>query len=115
VRFEVRGGRSAEELADLLAGSPRFDVSDWGLTIRVEPARACMIDVSGAVIACTDARPPSGNASEVSASVARAFHEIVFAPRIDLSQTDANSLDGSNRVSRDPLRTMFGHEPPPRD
>ncbi len=36
------------------------------------------------------------------------FHRAAFAPRIDLSQTDANGLDGANVISRDPLRTLFG-------
>ena len=43
--------------------------------------------------------------------VARAvaqLHREAFAPRVDLSQTDANSLDGSNTVARQPLDTMLG-------
>ena len=50
-----------------------------------------------------------------AARLARSFLEAAFAPRVPLSQADANGLDGSNRVSRDPLRTMFDHEPLPRD
>jgi hypothetical protein len=37
-----------------------------------------------------------------------AFHETVFAPRVDRSQAAANSLDGSNTVSRQPLEGLFG-------
>jgi tetratricopeptide (TPR) repeat protein len=114
VRMEIAEG--AGELADLIGGSARFDVSDWGLRVQVERDQACFVDSGGAVLACTEVSPRANEEADAFvARIARDFHERVFAPRVDLSQTDANSLDGSNRVSRDPLRTMFGHEPPPRD
>ncbi len=114
VRMEVAAG--GEELADAIDDSARFDVSGWGMTVQVGPDRACLADRSGSVLACGDS-PPEANEDrdDYTARLARLFHERVFAPRIDLSQSDANSLDGSNHVSRDPLRTMFGHEAPPRD
>lgn len=117
VRFDVSGGEHAEAIADYIEDSDRFDVEDWGMTVRVTPNEACLADPSGAVLACAEATPGEGgeDADAYHARVAKLFLERVFAPRVDLSQTDANSLDGSNRVSRDPLRTMFGHEPPPRD
>ncbi len=117
VRLEVRGDAHAEAIAEHIASSARFDVGDWGLTVQVQPDQACLVDPSGAVLACADATAGEDgeDADAYRARVARLFLERAFAPRIDLSQTDANSLDGSNRVSRDPLRTMFGHEPPPRE
>lgn len=117
VRLEVRGDAHAEPIAEHIASSARFDVGDWGLTVQVQPDQACLVDPSGAVLACADATAGEDgeDADAYRARVARLFLERAFAPRIDLSQTDANSLDGSNRVSRDPLRTMFGHEPPPRE
>jgi len=40
------------------------------------------------------------------------FHEKAFAPRIDMGQTDINSLDGTNLVRDDALKTLFdGAEP----
>jgi hypothetical protein len=119
-RFEARG-EIGEDIAELIAGSDRFVEEDWGLTVRVEGdrarAQACLLDRAGAQLACAEenASGSGEDEDEFAARVARVFLERAFAPRIDLSQTDANSLDGSNRVSRDPLRTMFGHEPPPRD
>lgn len=117
VRLEVRGDAHAEAIAEHIASSARFDVDGWGLTVQVQPDQACLVDPSGAVLACADATAGEDgeDADAYRARVARLFLERAFAPRIDLSQTDANSLDGSNRVSRDPLRTMFGHEPPPRE
>jgi tetratricopeptide (TPR) repeat protein len=119
-RFEASGG-IAEDIADLIEGSDRFVTEDWGLTVRVSGdrarAEACLLDRSGSVLTCAE-REASGSGEDedaFAARVARAFLEAAFAPRVDLSQSDANGLDGSNRLSRDPLRTMFGHEPPPRD
>lgn len=117
VRMDVRGDANAEGIAEHIADSARFDLADWGMTVQVTNDQACLADPSGAVLACADATAGEGgeDAAAYRARVARLFLERVFAPRVDLSQADANSLDGSNRVSRDPLRTMFGHEPPPRE
>ena len=80
-------------------------------------ARICLRDGGGAELGCAeaDASAEGEDADELAARLVRDFHQQAFAPRVDLSQSDVSSLDGSNRVSRDPLRTMFGHEPPPRD
>lgn len=117
VPVEMRVREGGEALAAHLRGSARFDVDDWGMRVEVERDRACLTDPAGSVLACADdVTPEEGeDADDHVARVARVFLERVFAPRIDLSQTDANGLDGSNNVSRDPLRTMFGHEPPLRD
>lgn len=121
VRYELSGGEISEDIADLIADSDRFATEDWGLVVRVggdrARAQACLADRSGSVLTCAEreATAAGEDADAFAARVARAFLEAAFAPRVALSQTDANGLDGSNRVSRDPLRTMFGHEPPPRD
>ncbi|MEC7521366.1 MAG: hypothetical protein VYE22_15925 [Myxococcota bacterium] len=121
VRYEVRGGGFAEDLADVVDDSPRFSTEDWGLRVEVEGdrsrARICLRDGGGAVLGCAegDASAEGEDADEFAARLVRDFHQQAFAPRVDLSQSDVSSLDGSNRVSRDPLRTLFGHEPPPRD
>ena len=121
VQFDVSGSTFASDVASVLARSPRFDESDWGMTVRIEGDRShasvCLVDSSGAILSCAEeqASADGEDADAFAARLAAAFHERAFAPRVDLSQGDANGLDGSNRVSRDPLRTMFGHEPPPRD
>jgi tetratricopeptide (TPR) repeat protein len=115
VRMSV--GAGGEELADLIEDSDRLDVGEWGMTVEVSAGRACLADPSGSMLACADdvTAEEGEDAEALTARTARVFFERAFAPRVDLSQTDANSLDGSNRVSRDPLRTMFGHEPPPSE
>jgi hypothetical protein len=101
VRVESRGDGVAEDVADALARSPRFDAGDRGLTLRVSATRAggeaCLIGASGAQLACGRAAPKANESADaLVAKIVRDVHENVFAPNIDLSQTDANSLDGSN-------------------
>jgi tetratricopeptide (TPR) repeat protein len=114
-RLVVAAG--GEDLAGHIEDSDRFEIDASGMTIEVRPGRVCLTDPSGSALACADdVRPEEGeDLDALTARTARVFFERVFAPRVDLSQTDANSLDGSNRVSRDPLRTIFGHEPPLRE
>jgi hypothetical protein len=91
----------AEDVADALARSPRFDAGDRGLTLKVSATRAggeaCLIGVSGAQLACGRAAPKANEGADaLVAKIVKDVHENVFAPNVDLSQTDANSLDGSN-------------------
>lgn len=112
VRISTSGDDVADEIADILERSPRFEIEDGGLTITIEATvrggRACLLTSSGAMLGCGRAEPTRGDdASSLATKIAHSFQGNVFAPRVDLSQTDANSLDGSNRVSRDPLHTLF--------
>lgn len=117
-RISSRGGDLPAEAASLLAWSPRFDQEDSGLRLDVDGDASrlhiCLsshLGTSGAQYACTDTTREA--AEEDDAFVARAvaqLHREAFAPRVDLSQTDANGLDGSNTVSRQPLDTLLGTE-----
>lgn len=101
VRFEVRGDDTAHDLRDALARSPRFREQKGGLVVQINVNRAggesCLIGASGAQLACArgEAKADEG-ADALVEKLAAEFHERVFAPNVDLSQTDANSLDGSN-------------------
>jgi tetratricopeptide (TPR) repeat protein len=109
VRFVAGSGVVSEAVRDRLEGSPRLDEDDEAaLTVRIEATsssgRACLVGAGGAVLGCGTAGARSGDDAEALARrVAAAFHGEVFAPRIELTQADVGSLDGSNRVSRDPL------------
>lgn len=59
---------------------------------------ARLLGPDGAVIART-VTPGRGDGVETARALCRSFHEAAFAPRVDLSQTDINSLDGSNAAS----------------
>lgn len=120
VRFEGGTHGIAEEVRDALERSPRLsDESSSPLRVRVEAqgatARACLLSANGTVLGCGDAdangareasTPPTAESLVIAAT--KAFHEQVFAPRVSLSQTEANSLDGSNTLERGGLRTIFG-------
>lgn len=112
VRIDAGRGEVAEELASMVSSSPRFSDEGWGFVVGVEGdatrARACLRGPDGTEYGCGEAQARAHDDPEALARrTLSEFHKTVFAPRIDLSQADANSLDGSNRVGRDPLRTLF--------
>ncbi|MCS6799781.1 MAG: hypothetical protein NZ898_14910 [Myxococcota bacterium] len=118
VRIQTDGSPAAEALAETLARSPRLKHDDEGLAleVRASPDRlvACLRGHSGATLGCGTAEARARE--ELDEWVARAheaFHDGVFAPRVDLSQADVGSLDGSVRVSRDPLESLFEAVEPP--
>ncbi len=109
VRLSEGGGAVAEAVRAVLSRSPRLDVVEAApLSVRIAATstsgRACLVGAGGAVLGCGEAGARSGDdADALARRIAAAFHSSVFAPRVDLTQADVGSLDGSNRVSRDPL------------
>jgi tetratricopeptide (TPR) repeat protein len=113
VKVEVSGGDVAEDVASALDWSPRFDVSDDGLVVRIESdgtrGEVCLVGASGGVLGCAELdRESQEEADDFATRLSNAFHQAAFAPVIDLSQADANSLDGANRTTRDPLEGLWG-------
>lgn len=115
VRLPGSRGEVAAAVRAVLSRSPRLEVDAAApLTVRVEATgasgRACLVDVRGAVLGCGEARARRGEDSDALARrIAAAFHGRVFAPRVDLTQADVGSLDGSNRVSRVPFEGVDAH------
>ena len=109
VRFPEPRGDVASALRDVLLRSPRIDADDSApLAMRIDATRAtgraCLVGAGGTVLGCGEAGARSGDdADALARRIAAAFHGQVFAPRVDLTQADVGSLDGSNRVGRDPL------------
>jgi tetratricopeptide (TPR) repeat protein len=110
----IRGGSGelGEAVVDALERSPRLATGEPGLVVRVEAGatggQVCLEGASGAELGCGGAEPKAqDDVDALAARIVRAFHEEAFAPRVDLSQADVNSLDGSNRVSDDPLDPLF--------
>ncbi|HEY6880662.1 MAG TPA: hypothetical protein VI299_21715, partial [Polyangiales bacterium] len=100
VKVRAASDAVSEAFADGVDNSPRFDVGERGLLITVQADRArgeaCLIGPSGAQLSCARAEAKSNEGADVLAGkLLSAFHERVFAPPVDLSQVDANSLDGS--------------------
>jgi len=95
----------AEEVADLLEDSPRLetDGANLGFVVDVSAeggfASACLRDSKGYQFSCARLEPKAPDAEadipEAQVQVADAFHDKAFSPRIELTQSDINSLDGS--------------------
>ena len=112
VRIESQGAFS-RSIAKAIARSPRFD-SDEATHLRVtiqasgSDSKICLLDSNGQSFGCGNTKR---NADESKDQFAQRsvddFHRAVFEPRVDLSQADIHSLDGSNRSVRNPLETLF--------
>ncbi len=91
-------------LADAVMRSPRFESSNDGLRIQVDGGRICLFGRTGTAWGCSEAALEEGESGASRAQrIVDSFHEAIFSPRVDLSRIDINSLDGSNRVTRNPL------------
>ncbi len=114
VRVEASADSLSQAVRDGVTRSPRFDVGNAGLLVSIEPSgagvRACLLSASRAVLGCGDPGTVDPTASEEARAQTALdrLHQAAFAPRVDLSQADIGSLDGSLRTVRDPLDTLFG-------
>jgi tetratricopeptide (TPR) repeat protein len=102
VQIAVEGDEVAEAVEDAIESSPRFDVGDRGPIVRIDATAAggtvCLADSGGNQLSCAEEQPkPDESPDEFAVRLADAFHREAFAPRIDLSQADIGSLDGSNQ------------------
>jgi tetratricopeptide (TPR) repeat protein len=112
VRIEARGDDVASRVASRLESSPRLMLADGGFVLRVQADRstgsACLIGSDGSEISCGRASAKANEDSAMlTANIVKDFHEKVFAPRIDMGQADINSLDGTNLMHDDALKTLF--------
>ncbi|MEM9073130.1 MAG: hypothetical protein AAGE52_31790 [Myxococcota bacterium] len=108
IRVSHGGDEVASAIADGIERSPRFEIDGEGLRVEIRgdgtSAEVCLKGENSSVLGCGTARREAAQTTEDFAqAVLDAFHEAVFSPRIDLSQADIGSLDGSNRVARDPM------------
>ena len=106
----VRAGEGgiAADVAARITSSPRFDDEGWGLELVVDADQVCLMGASGSVLGCAEA---ADSGADRARDLAMAFHATALAPRVDMSQADINSLDGSNLVGRDPLEDMLDSNP----
>jgi tetratricopeptide (TPR) repeat protein len=104
VEVESSDAEVDRALAKSLMRSPRFESSVDGLRIRIDGARICLFGRSGTAWGCSDVEFEEDETQESYAQrTIDSFHAAIFSPRVDLSRIDINSLDGSNRVTRNPL------------
>lgn len=108
VSVESSGSDIDREIADALGRSPRFEHSEDGLRIQVSGGQACLFGRTETSWGCSEvALEEDDTGSAYPQRVVDSFHAAIFAPRVDLSRIDINSLDGSNRVTRNPLDVLL--------
>ena len=107
---EVQSGEAEIDraLARAIMRSPRFERSSNGLRIQIDGARICLFGRTGTAWGCGEAAIEEAESAERYAQrIVDSFHTSIFSPRVDLSRIDINSLDGSNRVTRNPLDMLL--------
>ncbi len=108
VKVESSGSDIDRAVARALRRSPRFDRSDDGLRIQVQGGQACLFGRTGTSWGCSEVElEENETGATYRQRVVDSFHQAIFSPRVDLSRIDINSLDGSNRVTRNPLDTLL--------
>jgi tetratricopeptide (TPR) repeat protein len=99
VKLSREGGPAvAAEVARLLRRSPRFREESYGLPVVFEEmgsgVRLNLVGTNGSTLVWTSASTSEQNPDLASAAAQR-FHEVVFAPRVQLSQTDINAIQSA--------------------
>ena len=114
----------AQNAGDLLAGSPRFDLEAGpGFRLQVsgneKAAQACLLDPRGSRLSCAAITARTGeDVDTFTRRLVAELHQNAFAPRLDLTQADLRSLDGSPTAAGGraaekilgPLGGLFGGE-----
>lgn len=100
ISFQEAEGEVADAIKKGLKRSPRLSVEASPLSVRItinsSIAQACLLTPSGSVLGCGRAASVAGETpNELANKVLISFHQRIFSPKIDLSQTDAHSLDSS--------------------
>ncbi|MBW2731890.1 MAG: hypothetical protein JRH20_05815 [Deltaproteobacteria bacterium] len=117
VKIEAGKGALAQRLARRLRSSPRLDLRDRGLGFKVsvvqqgQRLQICLLGERGRRYACVAPELKKDlTQDEHLARLSDAFHETIFAPLVDLTQQDINSLDGSAVRGRadDLLKEVLG-------
>ncbi len=116
VRIQANGGVVAREVGAAIARSPRFDDDGRGFLVAVKADAAggevCLHAASGSVLACGRASAKANESPDALVDkLVDEFHQRAFMPGINLSQSDASSLDGSNlRGNEQDLKPLLDGE-----
>ena len=103
----------AMKAAELLAASPRLAKAGQGFNLRIQSSgsqlSAVLLGPDGTVL--SEARVPLGkDPVDAARRLSSEFHRKAFSPKVDLSQSDIASLDGSTLTGdqvRDSIRDIF--------
>ncbi len=113
------GGAAASKAAELLKGSPRLSLRQGPFRVVVEQTatgglQGGLDGPNGAVLSRFRVNA-SEDATATAKEFCRLFHQKVFAPKLDLSQQEISSLEGSTLTSQDvneQLQGLFDTTPP---
>lgn len=109
-------GEIAQRSQDLLEGSPRFKEAEGGFQVRLEGHQdggaASLRSPEGTVLTTVQVRSRAGDSVDSMARrLIQELHIKAFAPRLDLTQADLRTLDGSPTAgggrSNERLRSVF--------
>ncbi len=118
-------GPDGDAITERLQASPRLDfdtrapfelsveTDEQGARVCLQTAKRLCATLAGEDYAAAkkaEAEPPDGTTGDVIAAAIDRFHDEVFAPRIELTQSDINSLDGRavRQSARDALDGLLG-------
>jgi hypothetical protein len=105
IPIEVEHGDSdlEEQVAEAIARSPRFVVEEGGLKVTVkqegDALRMCLYRAHNALHACAET-PIKVEEDATTFDASKAFHAVIMSPKLDLTQADIRSLDGSPSTGR---------------
>jgi len=108
----TEGNAVFKQAARMLRSSPRFRRDADGLIILFEnkdPLKASLVTKDGSVLAEAEVKS-SKDPDQMARDLVADIHWKFFAPRIDMTQFDINSLDGSNltgKAQNQRLQDMF--------
>lgn len=90
IPLPVRIEGAPSDVRSALLSSPRFQSNSDGLKLEISGMSGRLIGLDGSIIA-------QANGKDTDALV-EGLHKAIFSPKINLSQSDINSLDGSNQT-----------------
>lgn len=109
-------GDIAQRSQEIIDGSPRFKEAKGGFQIRLkghqDDGSAVLLSPEGTVLTTVSVRPRAGDdVDSMARRLIQKLHSEAFAPRLDLTQADLRTLDGSPTAgggrSSERLRSVF--------
>jgi tetratricopeptide (TPR) repeat protein len=116
VRVNAAGGAVSRRTAELLSASPRLQLSDRGLELRVQADPAdgsvCLLGRGRAApLGCGELSPSSASGdTDPAVRLYAAFHRDAFSPRVSFTRADINAIEGIERKADRTLNPVL--QPP---
>mgnify|MGYP006093162289 CR=1 FL=1 len=110
----VFSGPQGEDVAERLRDSPRLDVQQGGsftVEINTSPQSISICLAGGKRFGCAEVKK-EGHDEDLIVTAIDAFHDQVFSPKLELTQSDITSLDGRavRQDARGAVDALLGKE-----